>query len=125
MSDLISSNRRVVWSWCHRFALDCAPLRCALPGGRFGLAGAAMVGRLAGMSMDSELQKHYALLLGIGSPWEVKDVALKLAEKKWRSSWAGNGELTLSVRSAGGPVRSMTARQSGRGGTWTRCNSSR
>ena len=34
------------------------------------------------MSMDSELQKHYALLLGIGSPWEVKDVALKLAEKK-------------------------------------------
>ena len=34
------------------------------------------------MNMDSELQKHYALLLGIGSPWEVKDVALKLAEKK-------------------------------------------
>jgi len=24
------------------------------------------------MSMDSELQQHYALLLGIGSPWEVK-----------------------------------------------------
>ena len=34
------------------------------------------------MSMDSELQKHYALLLGIGSPWEVKNVELKLAEKK-------------------------------------------
>ena len=34
------------------------------------------------MSMDSELQKHYALLLGIGSPWEVKTVELKLAEKK-------------------------------------------
>ena len=34
------------------------------------------------MSMDSELQKHYALLLGVGSPWEVKDVELKLAEKK-------------------------------------------
>ena len=46
------------------------------------MAGAAAIGRLAGMSMDSELQKHYALLLGIGSPWEVKDVALKLAEKK-------------------------------------------
>ena len=46
------------------------------------MAGAAAVGRLAGMSMDHELQKHYALLLGIGSPWEVKDVALKLAEKK-------------------------------------------
>ena len=34
------------------------------------------------MSMDTELQKHYALLLGIGSPWEVKTVALKLQEKK-------------------------------------------
>ena len=34
------------------------------------------------MSMDNELQKHYALLLGIGSPWEVKTVELKLSEKK-------------------------------------------
>ena len=34
------------------------------------------------MSMDTELQKHYALLLGIGSPWEIKNVELKLAEKK-------------------------------------------
>jgi len=34
------------------------------------------------MSMDSELQKHYAHLLGIGSPWEVKTVELKLTEKK-------------------------------------------
>jgi transposase len=34
------------------------------------------------MSLDNELQKHYALLLGINSPWQVKDVALKLAEKK-------------------------------------------
>jgi len=34
------------------------------------------------MSMDSELQKHYALLLGVGSPWEVKNVELKLAEKQ-------------------------------------------
>ena len=34
------------------------------------------------MSIDSELQKHYALLLGIGSPWEVRGVELKLAEKK-------------------------------------------
>jgi transposase len=32
--------------------------------------------------MDNELQKHYAQLLGIGSPWEVKTVELKLAEKK-------------------------------------------
>jgi len=34
------------------------------------------------MSMDSELQKHYALLLGIGSPWEVKTVGLSLEAKK-------------------------------------------
>lgn len=33
------------------------------------------------MTMDSELQKHYALLLGVGSPWEVKNVELKLGEK--------------------------------------------
>ena len=34
------------------------------------------------MSMDTEWQKHYALLLGIGSPWEVKTVELKLGEKQ-------------------------------------------
>lgn len=34
------------------------------------------------MSMDGELQKHYAQLLGIDSPWEVKTVELKLKEKK-------------------------------------------
>ena len=32
--------------------------------------------------MDNELQKHYAMLLGIGSPWEVKNVELKLADKQ-------------------------------------------
>lgn len=32
--------------------------------------------------MDSELQKHYAALLGVGSPWEVKTVELKIADKK-------------------------------------------
>jgi transposase len=34
------------------------------------------------MSLDTELQKHYALLLGVGSPWEVKTVDLKLGEKQ-------------------------------------------
>lgn len=33
------------------------------------------------MSMDTELQKHYGQLLGVGSPWEVKTVELKLGEK--------------------------------------------
>jgi transposase len=41
-----------------------------------------MSARLLAMSMDRELQKHYALLLGVGSPWEVKTVELKLGEKK-------------------------------------------
>jgi transposase len=66
----------------NRFAPDLAPLRCALPGRRFGLAWDTGGGQAFGMSMDNELQKHYALLLGIGSPWEVKTVELKLAEKK-------------------------------------------
>jgi len=34
------------------------------------------------MCMDSELQKHYVLLLGIGSPWGVKTVDLSLEGKK-------------------------------------------
>jgi len=34
------------------------------------------------MSLDNELQKHYAQLLGVNSPWGVKTVELKLAEKK-------------------------------------------
>jgi len=32
--------------------------------------------------MDTALQKHYAQLLGIGSPWEINTVELKLQEKK-------------------------------------------
>ena len=34
------------------------------------------------MNLDNELQKHYAQLLGVGSPWEVKNVELKLAAKQ-------------------------------------------
>ena len=34
------------------------------------------------MNMDNELHKHYAALLGVGSPWEVKGVELKLQDKK-------------------------------------------
>ena len=82
MSEVISSGWLAGWSWRFRIAPDRALLRCALPGERFGLAGAAAIGRLADMSMDNELQKHYALLLGVGSPWEVKTVELKLQEKK-------------------------------------------
>jgi transposase len=82
MRGVISICWRVSWPWRQRCAPDLAALRCARPGGRIGLAGAAPVGRLAGMSMDHELQKHYALLLGIGSPWEVQTVELKLAEKQ-------------------------------------------
>lgn len=34
------------------------------------------------MKMATELQKHYALLLGIGSPWGVETVELKVSDKK-------------------------------------------
>jgi transposase len=34
------------------------------------------------MSIDNELQKHYAQLLGVDSPWEVKTVELKLEDKR-------------------------------------------
>jgi transposase len=34
------------------------------------------------MSIDNELQKHYGQLLGVSSPWEVKNVELKLQERK-------------------------------------------
>jgi len=30
----------------------------------------------------SELQKHYRLLLGVETPWQVKDVKLELSEKR-------------------------------------------
>ncbi|MGC8988720.1 MAG: transposase [Verrucomicrobiia bacterium] len=32
--------------------------------------------------MDSELQRHYGLLLGVRSPWRVKDVELRLEDKE-------------------------------------------
>jgi transposase len=34
------------------------------------------------MSMDTELQKHYGLLLGVKSPWEVKTVELSIKDQK-------------------------------------------
>lgn len=65
-----------------RFAPDFASLRCASPGGGLGWPRACGFGIFPAMSMNHELQKHYALLLGIGSPWEVQAVDLKLAEKQ-------------------------------------------
>jgi len=59
-----------------------AGLRCAAPVNGLGGWGRRFLRASAIMSMDSELQKHYAQLLGIGSPWEVKTVELKLAERK-------------------------------------------
>jgi len=57
------------------------PLRCAGP--RVGdWCGGPAAGRLWAMSMDTELQRHYALLLGVGSPWEVKAVRLQLEAKR-------------------------------------------
>ena len=86
------------WKWlagCWLSLVDwsgsgIAPLRAGLRSAAaplrrsevFGWKGRPVSERVGGMSMDTELQKHYALLLGIGSPWEVKTVELKLAEKK-------------------------------------------
>ena len=69
----------------NRFAPAFAPLRCATPVGHFWrekLGSEWSFLQAVRMSMDSELQKHYALLLGIGSPWEVKTVDLNLEAKK-------------------------------------------
>ena len=63
-----------------RAGLRFALLRCA--GRRFEVGAREISESISGMSMDTELQKHYALLLGVGSPWEVKTVELKILEKK-------------------------------------------
>src|SRR6202050_2866807 len=65
-----------------RFAPDFARLRCAAPVNGLGWLGRRFLQASVVISMDSELEKHYAQLLGIGSPWEVKTVELKLGEKK-------------------------------------------
>jgi transposase len=67
-----------------RAGLCFAPLRGAgasVPGGKSWPPRAIFAVSRA-MSMDTELQQHYAMLLGVNSPWEVKDVQLKLDAKK-------------------------------------------
>ncbi len=76
-SDLLGLIEAVQGS--HLFAPDCAPLRRL---GVFGWKARPVSERVASMSMDTELQKHYALLLGIGSPWEVKTVELSKGSSK-------------------------------------------
>ncbi len=61
-----------------RFAPDLVPLRWATV---LGLSSGTVFVTVAGMRIDTELQKHYGQLLGVGSPWEVKTVELKLGEK--------------------------------------------
>ncbi|HOH41228.1 MAG TPA: hypothetical protein PK807_13195 [Verrucomicrobiota bacterium] len=73
------------------------------------------------MSIDSELQKHYAQLLGVGSPWEVKNVELNLADKKVEIELGWQWGAAPSAQNAGTGVRFTMARRSGPGGTWIRC----
>jgi len=82
MSDVVSSCRRVGWSGRELLCAGqrSAPLRAAGPSFWVGLGGGG--GQAFGMSIDNELPKHYALLLGMGRPWEVKTVERKLQEKK-------------------------------------------
>lgn len=82
MAALISCWGARIGSGRKRLAPDFAPLRCAAPVHSLGWPEAWFVEASWAMSMDNELQKHYALLLGIGSPWEVKGVELKLADKQ-------------------------------------------
>ena len=82
MSDVVSNGQLAGWSWRPSLCAGqrFAPLRTA---GQSFWVGLGVGGWQAfGMSMDNELQKHYGMLLGIGSPWEVKTVELKLSEKK-------------------------------------------
>ena len=69
-----------------RSAPDFASLRCATPGRRPWQNDWCRRDRWCrlgqNLSMDNELQKHYAQLLGVSSPWEVKHVELKLQDKK-------------------------------------------
>ena len=103
MSDVVSSCRRGwVGVGANRFAPVSAPLRGALPGRRFGFGLGGGGWQAFGMSMDNELQKHYAMLLGIGSPWEVKTVELKLQEKKVEIELGWQRVVPPNARNAGG-----------------------
>ena len=62
------------------------------------------------MNIGTGLQKHDALLLGMGSPWEVKTVELKLQGKKVEVEPGWQWGQRPGVRNATGSVRSMTAR---------------
>jgi transposase len=78
LQDGVGGREWALGAW-RRTALRC---RCAGPVQGLGLAGNGWSGQGWAMGIDSELQRHYALLLGIGSPWEVKTVELKLQERK-------------------------------------------
>jgi transposase len=82
LATLISCWDPLVGLRPYRFAPDFAPLRCAAPVHGLSWLVTWFVEAFWAMSMDNELQKHYALLLGVGSPWEVKAVELKLADKQ-------------------------------------------
>lgn len=58
-------------------------LRCARPvTGLSSWSPQAVSLRIAAMCLDNELQKHCAQHLGIGGPWAVQTVELKLAVKE-------------------------------------------
>jgi len=70
------------WAQPLRAGLHSAPLRCAGPESWGKLAGRPDLRQAGRMSaLDNELQRHYGLLLGIQSPWQVKDVKLELEQK--------------------------------------------
>lgn len=71
------------WAQPLRAGLHSASLRCAGPeswGKLAGRPGLRQAGRMS--ALDNELQRPYGLLLGIQSPWQVKDVKLELEQKQ-------------------------------------------
>ena len=68
---------------------------------------------------EAAVAAHYALLLGIKSPWQVRRVDLKLATNRVEVDVEHDLEAAVRVRSADELVRATTMRRNGSGGTWT------
>jgi hypothetical protein len=68
---------------------------------------------------EAAVAAHYALLLGIKSPWPVRRVDLKLASNRVEVDEEHDPRRPWRVRSASGVARAAITRRNGNGGTWT------
>jgi hypothetical protein len=67
---------------------------------------------------EAAVAAHYALLLGIKSPWHVRWVDLKLASNRVEVDVEHDPEEAVVCPECG-LVRATTTRRNGSGGTWT------